>query len=289
MKIENANAVVTGAGSGIGRGIAHALAARGAGVVVADVQRDAAEAVAGQLSDAGARAAAYGCDVSQEAQVAELADYAWDAFGSIDMVFNNAGVAAPERSLSTGLDDMRWMFEVNVFGVWHGCRVFGRRFLKQDTQTWICNTGSEHSLGVPALGQPLYGATKHAVLGLSDVIRRELPDRVGVSVFCPGIVSTSGWSAGRIRPERFGGPIELPEWSKGAMSKGLDPLDVGQAVVSGVEAEEFFIVTHPHDFLVAQERFDELRGAFERQAPVVPGTDRDATANAIKEAMAELH
>ena len=120
------------------------------------------------------------------------------------------------------------VLEVNLIGVWHGCAVFGRRFVDQGTPAHIVNTGSEHSLGVPHLRAGAYTASKHAVLGLSDVLRRELPDHVKVSVLCPGIVPSRLAEAARNRPERFGGPLEPDDGPAMPADTGIPADEVGR-------------------------------------------------------------
>src|SRR6202044_488703 len=200
-------AVVTGAGSGIGRGIAAALAAAGAHVMVADIDAAAARETAAQLADAGVEAVATECDVPDREAVEALADKAWAHFGHVDITVNNAGVFPPiRRAISIEERDARWVLEVNLMGAWYGCSAFGRRFTEQGTSAHILNTGSENSLGVAHAGAAFYTASKHALLGLSDVLRRELPDFIGVSILCPGMVATNLGSSARHRPDRFGGP-----------------------------------------------------------------------------------
>ena len=92
--------------------------------------------------------------------------------------------------LDTDEREARWVLEVNLMGVWYGCATFGKRFVDQGTPAHILNTGSENSVGIPHTHAAFYTASKHGVLALSDVLRRELPDFVGVSVLCPAMVET---------------------------------------------------------------------------------------------------
>ena len=246
MEVEGKVAVITGGASGIGLGIAKALLEKRATVVLADVEESKAAAVAAALGKGGASVVAIGCDVSSEQQVEELAGRAWSECGRVDLLFNNAGVGGGGPLLDACSDDLHWLFSVNLFGVWYGCKAFGRRFREQGSRSWIVNTGSEHSLGVPHLFEGIYTATKHAVLGLSDVLRRELPPNIGISVLCPGIVASDFWASGKHRPANYGGPREGLDFSRSVMARGMDPLDIGRRAVAGVENEEFFIMTHPH-------------------------------------------
>ena len=186
-QLEGAVAVVTGGGSGIGRGIALALARAGSTVVVADIDAERAERVAAEVQSRGGEATGVACDVTDRDAVEDLAGSAWARHGHVDLVANNAGVFPKFASvLDTDEREARWVLEVNLMGVWYGCAAFGKRFVDQGTPAHILNTGSENSVGIPHTHAAFYTASKHGVLALSDVLRRELPDFVGVSVLCPG-------------------------------------------------------------------------------------------------------
>jgi NAD(P)-dependent dehydrogenase (short-subunit alcohol dehydrogenase family) len=262
-------AVVTGAASGIGLGIAGALVAAGAHVVIADIELDKATAAAGSLPEGAALGVR--CDVTDRADVERLADESWRHFGHVDLVVNNAGVFPPlARVLDIAEADARWVLEVNLMGVWFGSSLFGKRFVEQGTPAHIVNVGSENSLGVPHTMAGFYTASKHAVLGLSDVLRRELPDHVGVSVLCPGMVATALQDAARNRPERFGGPAPS---GRAASDAGMRPAEVGRRTVEGIRRGEFYIVTHPPVVELVDERATELHEAFARQAPRYEGDE----------------
>jgi NAD(P)-dependent dehydrogenase (short-subunit alcohol dehydrogenase family) len=257
-------AVVTGAGSGIGRGIVAALAAAGTHVMIADIDVAAARETAAQLAGAGVEAVAAECDVTDREAVEALADKAWAHFGHVDIAVNNAGVFPPVRSaINIDERDARWVLEVNLMGAWYGCSAFGRRFTEQGTPAHILNTGSENSLGVAHAGAAFYTASKHALLGLSDVLRQELPDFIDVSILCPGMVATSLASSARHRPERFGGPGPQAH----SASMGLDPADIGRAAVAGIRRGDFYIVTHAPVREIIAERAAEILAAFDAQAP----------------------
>ena len=272
MDITGKGAVVTGAGSGIGRGIALALAKAGAlGVIVADVQSERAEAVAAEVRALGAKSAAFRCDVSRADSVEALADFAWKTLGRVDILCNNAGVVTTGPGFETSEQDLRWQFEVNVFGVFFGCRIFGQRFLKNPDRTWICNTGSHHSVGTPSIGLPTYVATKHAVLGFTDAFRLEYGSRIGFSILCPGIVNTNAWDATRNRPAALGGPASgNPQNQTALQNYGLPPEFVGQLVADGIRNEEFFIWTHPFTLELLEKRYQEGKASIERQWPDGP-------------------
>ncbi|ROO87949.1 NADP-dependent 3-hydroxy acid dehydrogenase YdfG [Actinocorallia herbida] len=257
-RLDDKVAVVTGGANGIGAGIGRALAQAGAHVVVADVDRSAAEITAGELGRIGVRTLAVECDVRERAAVEALAEHSWQAFGRVDVMVNNAGVLPPVgRLVDLAEQEVRRVLDVNVVGVWQGCSVFGRRFIEQGTPAHILNTGSENSLGIPHTGAAAYTASKHAVLGLSDVLRRELPEFIGVSVLCPGMVAT-----------RLGSAEPNP-----VLAAGMDADAVGRRAVEGILRGDFYILTHPPVVELARERWEELSTAFGVQAPRFPGDE----------------
>jgi NAD(P)-dependent dehydrogenase (short-subunit alcohol dehydrogenase family) len=255
-------AVVTGGGSGIGRGIALALARADHDVVVADVDPTRATDVATELQSIGADALGVTCDVTDRDAVEALADLAWERHGHVDAIVNNAGVFPKFASvLDTDEHEARWVLEVNLMGVWYGCVAFGKRFVEQGTPANIVNTGSENSVGVPHTHAAFYTASKHAVLGLSDVLRRELPDFISVSVLCPGMVETNLATAPRHRQDRFGGPSEDNPWLH--LEGGMDPEAVGRLAVDGVRRGDFVIMTHAPVRDIADQRTQDVVAAFD--------------------------
>ena len=276
MEINNKVAVITGGGNGIGKALSVSLANAGAKVVVADIELEAAIAVKAELTANDHQSISVQVDVSDESSVIALRDAAVETFGSVDILVNNAGVMHATKPLfATTAADLDWVFSVNVGGVMNGVRCFTPLFVEQGTPAWILNTASEHSLGVPHLGGGLYTASKHAVLGLSDVLRRELPDHIGVSVLCPGITGTTLWKASERRQDRYGGAEDGSEQAGAAMQHiGMPVEDVAEATIRGLEEEAFFIVTHPHAVEFGKSRWDEIDSAFATQAPRYEGDEK---------------
>lgn len=276
MNLNNKTAVVTGGGNGIGKALCVALAEAGAKVVIADIELEAAMAVKTQLDANGRQSIAVQVDVSDESSVIALRDAAVETFGSVDILVNNAGVMHATKPLfATTTADLEWVMSVNVGGVMNGIRSFVPLFIEQGIPAWILNTASEHSLGVPHLGGGLYTASKHAVLGLSDVLRRELPDHIGVSVLCPGIVGTTLWKASERRQDRYGGVEAGSEQAGAAMQHiGMPVEDIAEATIRGLQEETFFIVTHPHAVEFGKSRWDEIESAFAAQAPRFEGDEK---------------
>jgi NAD(P)-dependent dehydrogenase (short-subunit alcohol dehydrogenase family) len=287
MEIAGKAAVVTGGGSGIGRGISLALAEAGADVVIADVETGRAEAVAEEIRALGRRAAVFKCNVTNQAEVEALADFAWKEMGHIELAFNNAGIFVGGPAEDCSVKDLLWTYSVNTFGVWYGSVAFARRFLAQGVQGWICNTGSESSIGVASIGTAIYCGSKHAVLGMTDTLRSEYAGKIGFSVLCPGMVKTELWNAGRNRPKEFGGEFRGDAVTEKAISYGLSPERVGRHVVASVKNEEFYIFTHPHVRDVAEQRWKEIAASMDRQWPEGAGPEHYSTIDVQKKVIEE--
>ena len=189
-------AVVTGAGSGIGRATALALAAEGARVAACDVD---AERVAALGKELGPRALlAEHVDIADRAQVAAFAAAVHARAPAADVVVNNAGVACGGNFLETSLDDWDWLLGVNLRGVVHGCHFFLPRMIERGAGGQVINISSIFGL-YAAPQTSAYVASKFAVLGLSRSLRAELaPHRIGVTAICPGMIATSIVDGGRM-------------------------------------------------------------------------------------------
>ncbi|GAA5131040.1 SDR family NAD(P)-dependent oxidoreductase [Alloalcanivorax gelatiniphagus] len=195
----NARAVVTGAGSGIGRAFALELAARGGRVVCADIDEAGAAATAERITAKGGLALAVACDVSRLEQVEALAEQAAEWFGEEpDLVINNAGVGAGGKRIGEiSMDDWHWVMGVNMWGVIHGCHVFAPR-LRRLPQAGIINVCSTASFAAaPSMGP--YNASKAAVLAVSETLAAESTGSgLKVTALCPTVVKTNIFASGRI-------------------------------------------------------------------------------------------
>ncbi|MHB1776385.1 MAG: SDR family NAD(P)-dependent oxidoreductase [Acidimicrobiales bacterium] len=220
-------AVVTGAGSGIGRATAHRLAADGALVVAADVDQPAAEVVAKEVDGIPA-----GVDVADGDAVAALASDVLDAHGVPDLLVNCAGVGMSGRFLDTGAADWDWIVSINLLGVVHCCGAFGRSMVAR---------GSGHVVNVasglaytPRPTEPAYVTTKAAVLALSRCLRADWgPRGVGVSAVCPGVIDTPILRTTRLRGERADpGTVDR---LRRLFARGHPPSLVADAIAAAVE------------------------------------------------------
>lgn len=261
-------AVVTGGASGIGRGMCRAFATEGAKVVVVDVEGDRAGTVAAELCESGAEAIAVACDVTHRAQVEALAVKAFAAFGAVNILCNNAGVGVQGKTHAFSEGDWDWVMNVNVKALYYAISAFLPRMIDSGQPIHIQNTASEHGLGLPKLGRsPVYTASKHAVVGLSEVLRREnAKTGLEVSILCPGIVRTDIYDSGRNRDEAQYGPAERisKEIGEQFMGDAMDPDIAGRIAVDGIKDGDFFIITHPYIREFVETRYREASSALDK-------------------------
>lgn len=273
-------AIVTGAASGIGLGIAKALATAGANIVLADLRPEPLAVAKKAIESIGVRAVAVTIDVSDPNSVAAAAQTALDAFGALHIAVNNAGVAMHGTPVEkVALEEWDWVIGVNVKGVINGIRTFVPMIRSHGQGGHVVNTGSVSSLFVrEGRNQGAYAMTKYAVLALSEALEQELAGSgIGVSVLCPGGVNTAIFESAATRPDRFGGSYRRPEQEalkSGLHTGALDPIVVGRRVVQAIEDNEFYVLTHTGERDVISRRFDRIRAAFDRADEVMPTIDR---------------
>jgi NAD(P)-dependent dehydrogenase (short-subunit alcohol dehydrogenase family) len=256
-------AVVTGAASGIGLGIAKAMAGRGLSVVLADVEEGALEEATRAIGQRGVRALGVKTDVSDAAQVDALARRTLERFGRVDVLCNNAGVATHNKA-TWEMDelDWRWVLGVNLWGVIHGVRAFVPALVAQG-RGHVVNTASIVGLSYGPEIAP-YTASKHAVVAISETMRSELAARapgVGVTVLCPSYVPTHIGDAERNRPAAL-----TPDWGTAVHGQprdrsGLEPVApdaVGEMVAEAVECGRFYLSTHRGVEGLIRHRFDAI-------------------------------
>jgi NAD(P)-dependent dehydrogenase (short-subunit alcohol dehydrogenase family) len=256
-------AVVTGAASGIGLGLAKRFGAEGMKLVLADVDEAGMRAAADELRSAGAEVIGVRTDVSDGGDVEALLDATLDAFGAVHLVCNNAGVGIGGQITGLDVKDWEWALGVNLWGVIHGMRVFLPVLLEQD-EGHIVNTASVAGLFATPFMAP-YCATKYAVVAISECAYHELAmqgSQVGISVLCPAWVRTNIADSERSRPahlqvERPGdapGAPDLREVLREVIAAGKDPNEVAQMVADAVRSKRFYIVTHPESLAAIEAR-----------------------------------
>jgi NAD(P)-dependent dehydrogenase (short-subunit alcohol dehydrogenase family) len=248
-------AVVTGAASGIGRALAEAFATAGSAVVIADLDGAEAEVVAANIRDGGGDAVAITVDVSDAVAVDRLAAATIERFGRVDVLCNNAGVSTFNLLRDQTLDDWRWVFNVNLWGVVHGLQSFVPIMREQGTPAHIVNTASIAGIlsGIAFIGP--YAATKVAVVSISETLAQEFQidgTPIGVSVLCPSSVDTKVMESERGRPAALGferrtemaESVRLMIRDSFTGPTGKTPAAVAQIVLDAIRAGRFWIITH---------------------------------------------
>jgi len=195
---QNAYAVVTGAGSGIGRSFAYELAKRGGAVVCVDLNLAAAQDTVDQIKATGAKAFALQCDVGNAEQVNNVAEQAEQLLGHpVTLLINNAGVGLGGKFDEVSLDDWKWCMQVNLWGVIHGCHAFVPKFKKLGYGAIINVASAASYTAAPEMS--VYNVSKAGVLALSETLSSELKKfKIQVNVVCPTLVPTNIIKNGRI-------------------------------------------------------------------------------------------
>jgi NAD(P)-dependent dehydrogenase (short-subunit alcohol dehydrogenase family) len=248
-QLEGRTAVVTGAASGIGLGLARTFARQGMAVVLCDIRGDRLDAALAEVRGLSGRAIAVITDVSDRAAVEHAAREAQKAFGAVHVVCNNAGVTMHGKSVAElAPREWDWIVGVNLYGVIHGTQIFLPLIRSHGDEGHVVNTASIAGFQVrPGRRSGAYAATKYAVVALSESLAQDLAGTpIGVSVLAPAAVNTQIYRSGENRPARFGGPFAPPvdDPLHQQLKNGLDPDTVGERVVRAIREREFFVFTH---------------------------------------------
>lgn len=267
--LEGKTAIVTGAASGIGLGLARALARAGVSVTLSDIRGDRLDAALAEVRSLGTKAIAVVTDVSDRASVRAAGEAAVKAFGELHVACNNAGITIHGRSVAELTpQEWEWNIGVNLYGVIHGLEVFLPLIRRHGGEGHIVNTASIAGFQIGGHRRSgSYGAMKFAVVALSESIAHDLKDTpIGVSVLAPAAVKTRIYTSGENRPARFGGPYREAgnDAFQSELDDGLEPDVVGDRVVRAIRRNEFYVFTHMHtkDWLLARHQriiaaFDE--------------------------------
>lgn len=239
--------VITGGATGIGFALAKQFAKDGARLVIAGIQKNRLDEAAKALSSIAEQVEIIECDVTDRAQVEALASFAWEKYGRVDVIVNNAGVGPiPSTVIDTRPEDVQSVLAVNLFGVWNGVSIFGRRFIEQGTPAAIYNVGSENSFFNAIPEGAGYVLSKHAVLAMTVALREELPNHIEVALICPGLVRS-----------------ELAKETQ----EGMDTDAYAALVMKQIKAGEFYIVSHAFNMVRIKARWNEIEAAFNKYAP----------------------
>jgi len=248
-------AVVTGAASGIGLGMATRFAEAGIKVVMADIEEPVLEVAVAGLKEREHDVIGVVADVSSAESVEELARTALRQYGAVHILCNNAGVSGGRGSNIWELpqSDWDWVYGVNFWGVLHGLRTFVPVMLEQGDECHIINTASV--AGLVAYGG-IYGATKTGVVDISETLVGQLNrmnSNIGVSVLCPGAINTQIMNSSRNRPDEpqdDGSGADVPDETRrfrdlfaSELRNGTDPLEVGDIVLDAISQNRFYVLT----------------------------------------------
>jgi NAD(P)-dependent dehydrogenase (short-subunit alcohol dehydrogenase family) len=254
-------AVVTGGAGGIGRAMGERFAREGMQVVLADVDPEPLADAVGKLRAEGLEVTGVGCDVADFDSVQELRDQALEHYGAVHLLCNNAGIGAGAEGMlwEHELNDWRWAFNVNVYGIIHGINAFVPTMIATGEEGHIVNTSSGNGGVSPLRSTPQYAVTKGAVVTLTECLYAQLRDAgssIGASVLFPGphMLRTGIFSSWRVRPQELAKerprktPYPTIEDIEGQMeAAGIDvhytePAEVADQVVRGVRAGTFWIM-----------------------------------------------
>jgi NAD(P)-dependent dehydrogenase (short-subunit alcohol dehydrogenase family) len=280
--LEGRGAVVTGGASGIGLATARELGARGARVVIGDVEVPALEQAVKRLRADGIDAFGVPCDVRRLDEVAHLADEAFRHLSAVHIVCNNAGVALAGQIATLTHDDWRWVIDVDLWGPIHGVEAFLPRLREQGQGGHIVFTSSFAGL-VPNIGLGPYCVAKYGVVALAEVLARELKaDGIGVSVLCPMIVATNIGASERNRSADYGGPdhplpvAPRPATPSAATSERpspgpdagavVDAEGVARLTVDAILADRLYVLPHQEARGSIRRRFERIDSTFDAQA-----------------------
>jgi NAD(P)-dependent dehydrogenase (short-subunit alcohol dehydrogenase family) len=263
--------VITGGATGIGFGFAKAFGREGARIVIGEPRESRLREAVENLQSMGIEAHYFVCDVSDPARVAEFADFAWDKCGHVDVLLNNAGISAPHRPVTDlPLDDLHKLFGVNFFGIWYGSAIFGKRLIAQGTPAAIYNLGSENSFFSAVPNSTAYMSSKHAVLGLTEGLRNEMPDFITVGLIVPGFVSSE---------------MHHPK----IRHRGMDTDQFVSLAMKQIHAGEPYIVTHAHNIEHINARHEAISRAFATYAPRYDGDDEFDVPSLITRLQSKAH
>ncbi|HEX3050335.1 MAG TPA: SDR family NAD(P)-dependent oxidoreductase [Aggregatilineaceae bacterium] len=257
-------AVITGAASGIGLAMAERCAQEGMKVVLSGINYDNLVRAAEALQPTGAELYCVQADVSKQADIDALAQETLSAFGAVDLLVNNAGVAAGSSIWETTLADWQWVIDVNLWGTIYSLHTFVPIMLTQGTPAHIINICSTAGL-VPYHPLAPYQVTKHAVLALSENLYHSMAQRkarIGVTVVCPGFVRTQIADAERNRPADLDDVTVLSEAMRTqfqrAVAAGIAPEAVSDAAFDAMQRGQFYVLTHPEYGAEVEKRMNAI-------------------------------
>lgn len=276
-------AFITGGASGIGRSIAKLVIARKGKAIIADIDPDAVAKTGEELG-----AESHVLDVANIEATESLAAEVWKAHGGIDLVFANAGVSGGGAPLLEATEQQfDYLYSVNVKGAWATSAAFARRMVAENRPGHICITGSENSLGYLFNGNGLYNGSKHAILGIADMLRHELPEDITVSLLCPGLTATNltGPTAQSGLPQP---PEQMRTTIMAVMARGQDPDEVAEKALRGTLDGDFIIPALSIIRDCAAQRWQDIEAGFTKHAPPNDEEYKYLVTNVLQDILSEI-
>ena len=244
---------ITGGATGIGFALAKAFGSEGAKIVIGETREEKLQEAIDIFKNLNIDADKTHLDVTDLKSVEKFADFTCERYGRVDMLINNAGISgARGRIDKVDIEEAKKVFDVNFFGVWNGCSVFSKKMIEQGTEAEIYNLGSENSLFVAVPNSVAYVASKHAVLGLSESLRNDLPDFIHIGTIIPGYVDT---------------PLT------GQIEGGMNADKFAEIIKEQIKNKEHIIVSHAYNAVHIEKRNNEIAFAYEKYAPRYDGDD----------------
>ena len=244
---------ITGGATGIGFALAKTFGSEGAKIVIGETREKKLQEAIDKFKSLNIDADKTHLDVTDLKSVESFADFTCERYGQVDMLINNAGISgARGRIDKVDIEEAKKVFDVNFFGVWNGCSVFSKKMIEQGTEAEIYNLGSENSLFVAVPNSVAYVASKHAVLGLSESLRNDLPDFIHIGIIIPGYVDT---------------PLT------GQIEGGMNADKFAEIIKEQIKNKEHIIVSHAYNAVHIEKRNNEIAFAYEKYAPRYDGDD----------------
>ena len=246
--------------------------------MLADVDAPSLASAVQSLKNIGPDVRGVACDVADPGSVDHAAKTAFEAFGNVHILCNNAGVISGGGIDGISLEEWRWVIDVKVMGVLHGIRTFLPHIRSYGEGGHIVNTASMAGMR-NGLGLSPYSATKFAVVSMSEGLAAELkPFGIGVSVLCPGFVRTRIMESQRNRPTSYSSGVDPQRRNlrqrHRLVNAGIDPADIASRAVAAIQNDELYVIIHPPaSGTDLQARFSAILAAFDRtltEPAVVP-------------------
>jgi len=287
-EFKNKVAVITGAGSGIGLALAERCAKEGMKVIVADIDKIGLRRVQRKIKRIGGESISILTDVSKANDIEVLAEKTINTYGAVHLLVNNAGIGNTKYAWEYTMKDWEWQLGVNLWGVIHGIRIFAPIMLKQNTECHIVNVSSmEGMFKGSGPGGAVYGASKHAVVSLTETLQLDLElkeiDKLKVSIVCPGFVNTRIFLGDIHRPKEFQNPPTTQVEDRGqkylanmaakfgySNESGFEQViqetklmaseEAADIIFQGIREGKFYIFTHKDSIMkgLVRMRFDEI-------------------------------